>query len=239
MSKVRLVYMGFCLLFAIIVAKLFYLQIINPQFRSNSGYLNYSKLQAGRGKVLDRNGNPLVLNKPTYRLYAEPKNVKNKSELVEDISRVLELDEASIEARLDMTKDWVSLAQDLSQEQRNKIVKLGLKGVGFEEGMRRSYPEASLAAHVLGFVGKTEKGDNTGYFGIEGFYDKDLIGLPGFVTSERDLFGRLILLGNQEKIESEDGRDLTLTIDSSVQRIVKERLVKALETYKAKQGCVA
>ena len=85
---------------------------------------------------------------------------------------------------------------------------------------------------------KNQDGENVGYVGIEGYYDKDLGGFPGLIRSDRDLIGRPIFLGTQEKMDSENGRDLILTIDKSVQEIIKRKLIAGVEKYKAKEGCV-
>jgi len=74
--------------------------------------------------------------------------------------------------------------------------------------------------------------------GLEGFYDRDLRGLPGFVEMERDIIGRPILIGVQQRVEPENGRDLILTIDKTVQEISKKKLLEGLDLYKAKKGCV-
>ncbi|OGK26396.1 hypothetical protein A3D76_05250 [Candidatus Roizmanbacteria bacterium RIFCSPHIGHO2_02_FULL_37_9b] len=65
-----------------------------------------------------------------------------------------------------------------------------------------------------------------------------MFGLPGILKSDRDLLGRPILIGTQQKLDSENGRDLFLTIDKPVQEIIKTRLRKGLEKYKAKEGCI-
>ena len=108
---------------------------------------------------------------------------------------------------------------------------------GFKEEEARYYPEASLASHLIGFLGRDESNEALGYFGVEGYYDKDLAGLPGVIKSERDLYNKPIFNGNQERQGAEDGRDLILTIDKSVQHIMKEELRKGVELYKAKSGC--
>ena len=74
--------------------------------------------------------------------------------------------------------------------------------------------------------------------GLEGFYNRDLRGLPGFVETERDIVGRPILIGVQQRVEPENGRDLILTIDKTVQEISKMKLQEGLDLYKAKKGCV-
>lgn len=238
MSKLKLIFFIFIVFFVSIVARLFYLQVIASFNTSEGNYLNYNRITPQRGFVFDRNGKPLVLNQPSFRLFIEPKKIKNKKELIEEVDKVLAIGGATLEAKIDETKEWVAIQSGLTEEQKNKIAQKKISGIGFEDNSQRYYPESSLAAHLLGFVGKNKVGENIGYFGVEGFYDQDLIGLSGLMRIERDLFGRPILLGNQEKIESENGRDLTLTIDSSVQKIVKAKLTEGMERYRAKDGCV-
>lgn len=238
MTKLKLVFFFFIVFFALIIVKLFYLQVLSSFSSSNNNYLNYNKITPQRGFILDRNGKPLVLNQTSFRLYAEPKKVTDKAKLIVDVDKVLAIGETTLEAKIDETKDWVSIQSGLTEEQKNQLAKLNIKGIGFEDTSQRYYPESSLAAHLLGFVGKNKVGDSVGYFGVEGFYDQDLIGLSGLMKTERDLLGRPILLGNQENIQSENGRNLILTIDNSVQKIIKTKLAEGLEKYKAKEGCI-
>ena len=235
--KVRLVFFLFLFLFTAIIVKLFYLQVISPfQTNNSSGGLNI--INPERGIIYDRNMLPLVLNQAKYRLYAEPKKIDNKSELIDKISSTLEVEESTIEARIKDEKDWVSVITGLDTNSKKKIEELKLDGIGFEDEYHRYYPEASLSAHLLGFVGKNTDGENIGYFGLEGYYNKDLAGLPGLIKTERDLLGKYIFIGNQQKIEAENGRNLVLTVDKSVQEIAKSKLLAGIEKYKAKEGCI-
>ncbi len=238
MTKLKLIFFFFIVFFILIIIRLFYLQVVAPFNSADNNYLNYNRITPQRGIILDRNGKPLVLNQPSFRLYVEPQKIKDKQKLIEEVDKVLGIGEATLEAKIDQTKEWAAIQAGLTEEQKNQLAKLKIQGLGFEDNSQRYYPESSLAAHLLGFVGKNKDGENTGYFGIEGFYDQDLTGLTGLTKTERDLMGRPILLGNQEKIESENGRNLFLTIDNSVQKIVKTKLVEGLERYKAKEGCV-
>lgn len=197
-----------------------------------------NKLFPVRGRIYDQKNQSLVLNQNSYQLYAEPKKISDKDNFLHLLSQGLEVDEASVSAKLDMSKDWVAISGGLTQEQKDKIDKLNLKGIGFDYQTKRFYPEASLSAHILGFLGKDNQGEDIGRLGLEGFYDRDLRGLPGFVETERDIIGRPILIGVQQRVEPENGRDLVLTIDKNVQEISKRRLLEGIEKYKAKKGCV-
>ncbi len=205
---------------------------------SAQSYLKYKKITPSRGLIYDRNREILALNKKTYLLYLEPKRVKDLELVVEQLAQELQTEEASIEAKINTRLDWLKIADGISQQQKRAIERRKIVGIGFEEQTQRFYPEASLSAHLVGFVGKGSKGEPVGYGGVEGYYDQDLQGLLGFVKSERDPVGRPILVGDQERIDSENGEDLVLTIDKTVQNIVKTKLKSGVERYQAAQGCV-
>ena len=237
MSKMRLLLYIFVACLIVIVVRLFFIQILFASSYSVD-YTVTEKIEAERGKILDRNLDPLAINQTKYLLYVKPQEMKNKEELVAKIDEALHLGEATIEARINETKEWAAVANSVDKKMKEKIQELSLPGVGFEPQRERFYPEASLAAHLIGFVGKDENGRQLGYFGVEGYYDRDLAGLSGVLKSERDLFGRPIFSGDQEKVAAQDGRTVVLTIDKAVQLIIKKNLKNAVEQYKAKAGCV-
>lgn len=238
MIRNRLLLLLFAIFFVAIVCKLFYLQILHPAGSSVDNYLRTTTIYPERGNIYDRNHNPLVLNQNSYLLYAEPKKITDIADTATKLAAVLHVDEASIEAKIDPTKVWVSLQSGIEEDIKKNIDALHLNGIGFNYNMKRYYPEASLSAHLLGFVGKNTAGENVGYFGLEGFYDKDLKGIPGLVETERDLMGNPIFFGTQHRVEAENGRDLQLSLDKTVQKITKQKLKDGMDMYKAKSGCV-
>lgn len=238
MLRLHILFTFILSLFVIIVMRLFYVQVIASDTFASNDYLRTVRVDPVRGLITDRNGKPLVINETRYLLFAEPKNIEDKNDVAESLSSILEMEEASIEAQLDTDKLWVAISRDISQEQKERIAEKKIYGLGFDETSKRFYPEASLAAHLTGFVGRDDDGDAVGYFGIEGFYNKDLEGLPGILKSERDLFYNPIVVGTQDKIKGEDGRKIVLTIDAALQKISKDALVNAVNRYEAKSGCV-
>ncbi|MFH0773759.1 MAG: penicillin-binding protein 2 [bacterium] len=235
MTKLRLLFFGFLAVFCIVVVRLFYIQVLHPDLQHD--YLSTRKLQPERGKIYDRDGQPIVMNQILYHLFFEPQLIRDKEKTSLSIANILKIDEASISARIDPTKTWTSVIGGISKKDKDAILKLDLPGMGFDEQWSRYYPDASIAAHLAGFVGKNDDGIDVGRSGVEGFYDKDLGGLPGLIRSDLDLQGRPIFLGTQERIDPENGRDLYLTIDKSVQMLVKDKLSSGLEKYGAKEGC--
>jgi cell division protein FtsI (penicillin-binding protein 3) len=237
LTRIRLFLILFLFLFLIIFLRLFQLQILNHSSSKIFDYLAERKILPERGRIFDRLSNPLVLNNNSYLLYFEPKKINDPPQTIKKISTILEINEASLSSKFNKEKDWVAVTM-VTKEKKEEIEKLKISGLGFDYVLKREYPEASLAAHLLGFVGKNYQGEDIGYFGIEGYYNKDLSGLPGFIQSEKDLLGRPILIGKQEMVEPENGRDLILTIDKNIQGMIKEKLKKGMERYQAESGCV-
>jgi cell division protein FtsI/penicillin-binding protein 2 len=237
LTRIRFSLILFLFLFLIIFLRLFQLQILNHSSSKIFDYLAERKILPERGRIFDRLSNPLVLNNNSYLLYFEPKKINDPPQTIKKISTILEINEASLSSKFNKEKDWVAVTI-VTKEKKEEIEKLKISGLGFDYVLKRDYPEASLAAHLLGFVGKNYQGEDIGYFGIEGYYNKDLSGLPGFIQSEKDLLGRPILIGKQEMVEPENGRDLILTIDKNIQGMIKEKLKKGIERYQAESGCV-
>lgn len=238
MNRIRVLFYFFSLLLFAILIKLFFIQILASEKYTSNNYLQTQKILPLRGEIFDTNNQPLALNKTTYQLVAEPKLIKEKTDLVKAIDNIVHIGEATLEAKIDMSKVWVPIIGNVSKEDRDRLAKMKIPGLEFNEEMKRFYPEGSMSAQLVGFVGKTDNGEDQGYFGLEGFYQKDLAGLPGVLKTERDLLGNPIVIGVQEKLNGDDGRNLVLTIDKNVQRIAKSHLKDGMKKYGASQGCV-
>src|SRR3972149_10684521 len=157
--KIKFIFLLFIAFYLAIIIRLFFLQVIYSP-TNKSEYLKTNKLYPVRGRIYDQKNQSLVLNQNSYQLYIEPKKINDKDKLLHLLSESLEVEEASISAKLDMSKYWVAITGGLTQEQKDKIDKLNLKGIGFDYQTKRFYPEASLSAHVLGFLGKDNQGED-------------------------------------------------------------------------------
>lgn len=118
---------------------------------------------------------------------------------------------------------------------REAIVELqgtNLRGIAFREVPVRAYPEGTLAAHALGFLREVD-GTLRGEYGIEGGLDPLLRGAAGVSSSERDVAGRLISVGESELVLPEHGADVVLTIDRVLQTIAEDIARRGRATYKA------
>jgi len=133
---------------------------------------------------------------------------------------------------------WASLQHKVPRSEKEKIENLKISGLGFDEELDRFYPEASMAASLLGFVGKDKSGQDKGYFGLEGYYDLELKGRPGILTQEKDVANNPILFGSFFNQEKQDGNTLVLHLDRAVQFMVENKLKEGIDKYKAKSGYV-
>jgi len=236
------------------------------QAKAEKQYLRDIELLPKRGEILASDGFPLVTNQTAYLMFANPKEISDAQLISQKIQPILDLsDIATLSAQLlpdynpetfsketelklkereikltekisQMDLDWVLLGRKLKQSQKDEIEKLNIKGLGFSDEIAREYPEGSMSSHLLGFVGLDDFGRDTGYFGLEGFYNRQLKGRLGVSKEETDAKGNPILLGDFGEIGESPGRTLKLTIDRSVQKTAEEELRKSIELYQAKAG---
>ncbi|KKU28421.1 MAG: Peptidoglycan glycosyltransferase [Candidatus Amesbacteria bacterium GW2011_GWA2_47_11b] len=195
---------------------------------------SFLELPSPRGEILSSDGFPLVTNKEAYLFYVNPKQFVFSPKL----NQILP---ASASARLSAIPDnlsWYLIARYLSTPVRDQIQDLKLTGVGFEPDPDRYYPEASSSAHFLGFVGQDASGRPQGYFGLEGYYNRQLTGTPGKLVQEKDALNRPILIGDQNLLLPQPGSTLTTSIDRTLQFIAYQKLSAALTRYSAVSGTV-
>ena len=239
-------FFAFCLL-----ARLFYWQVIRgPELQTKAGrqHETTTYLKAKRGDVLDSEGNVLAGTKNLYNLFVyKPQLEINQVELINKISPLITPDpESTAESsmqdyllkRISLESNWVSLKHYLSPEEKQSIENLKIQGIGFDDEFVRYYPEASMAAQTLGFVGQDIAGQEQGYFGIEGYFDRQLKGRSGKIRTEIDAKGNPILVGNYQFLKSIEGRSITTTIDRKIQYLTENLLKDGIAKYQASAGNV-
>lgn len=225
--------------FLCISGRLFYWQIVEGASLQQAGQDQYGTtvtLTPQRGEILASDNFPLVTNRLSYLIFANPKEIKNPNTTAEILSPILQEDSATISALLSLNKFWISLSPDANYLAKNKIDTLKIPGVGFAENYTRLYPEASMAAQLLGFVGKDNNGNPKGYFGLEGYYDGLLKGRPGIATEVDDAFGRPVLSEINENSGKADGSSLKLYVDRTIQYIVEQKLQEGITKFGADAG---
>lgn len=170
-------------------------------------------------------------NELDFESYESSESAEMISDLKQQRKKVLDED---IYKKINEDLQYVLLNRKIDLATKQRLEKLELKGLGFEETSLRFYPEGSSSAHLLGFVASDAYGEEAGYFGLEGFYNGELKGKKGLLTQERDALGLPILIGKFLVQEAKSGKTLTLSLDRTIQHIVEEKLKIGIEKYGAK-----
>ncbi len=243
MWRQRAVFGLFSAAFLLIVFRLFYWQIIKgPSLAEAASEQYYFKLllPALRGEIQSQDGSPIVSNKKAYLVFAEPQKIKDTREFSKKVAEILKLDAQEIEDRLRVPNAvWAPLKNKVDEIEAAQLKSFQYPGLGFEKEGKRYYPESSMAAHIVGFVGKDVSGNDAGYFGLEGYYDQALKGKSGLLVQEKDARGLPIVLGGSKRIPAEDGQNLKLYVDRTIQFIADQYLKKGILKYGAKSGIIA
>ncbi len=230
----------------VIIGRLFYLQVIQFSYyeaEANKEHTGKFSILASRGEIYAQNANgdiaPLVLNEPAYLVYADPRYVKDPQKIEDTMRRVAGGNMVSgFETSIrDTARQYVVLAKQINSQQAELIKSADLDGVGMQQYDKRVYPEGTLAAQVLGFV----NGDGEGQYGIEQGFDKDLAGTPGLLKAVTDVHGIPLSVGQGGNVEipAQNGKDLVLGIDRSIQSYAQQALKAGLDRVHATKGSVA
>ncbi|MHB8991841.1 MAG: peptidoglycan D,D-transpeptidase FtsI family protein [Chloroflexota bacterium] len=188
-----------------------------------------------RGDILDRDGHPLAISVMYHSLYAYPPSVKDQAAAASTLSRLIGEPSEAIQAKLQSGgNSAVVIKRKLPAEVSTKIANLDLPGIFLQREPFRGYPEGSIAAQLLGFVGK----DFKGLASLELSLDRELGGEPGLLDAERDTIGGEIAIGRRELVPPRDGSDAILTIDRAIQRMVERELASALKEFKGRGGFI-
>ncbi len=251
-------FLGFILTsFALIVMRLFYWQVIKHTELEAVAQAQYQRtyLQSGqRGEIYFADGQPLVTNQEVYRLFAQPHLIPKDelaslaqilaqtiiqgqtNQLITNLGEEQKNLEHSLLQKLTKPKiKWVSLYQPINSETKIAIEALNHPYLGFDQYFQRYYPEASLAAQLVGFVGKNSQGEDVGYFGLEGGMHQELKPRSREENLTADAKG-VALEATVLEAEQLDGRNVTTSIQRSVQYSLEKHLRQGIEQYGAKAG---
>jgi len=259
---------GIFFLIILIVGQLFYIQIIQHNYYLQKGLEQRAvsqEVEPERGRIFalaSENGQelyPLAINKVYYEVSVNPSKITRPQNVTDILVEILELDEAEVLSKIKKENRYYELiAKDVSREKVEELksafelLKLDINkdtsddeqlktteevGVNFIKNVLRFYPDKEIGAHILGFLGYGEDGySRVGKYGLEGYFEKELAGFSGQIIGETDVQGGLLADNAGQPVE--DGADLILTIDRTVQYTACKALEKAVVRYDAQSGSV-
>jgi len=242
--RVRFVYVAtfFCLWVAAIAFRLGWLQIVrHSEFVKRAAEQQQRTFEVAprRGVLYDRNLRELAMTVSVDSVYAEPSEIgDNRQEVAAMLAKIVHADpldhfttEQQILARMNASRHFAWVARKLDPDTAERVRELNLKGIYFQKEFKRFYPNADLAAHVLGYVGT----DDAGLGGLESEFDEELHGTPGHMLTALD--AKRHALGSEES-EPMPGENLVLTIDSNIQYMAERVLDEQVAKVKALHGTI-
>ncbi len=246
--RIRAVWAVFLLAAAVLIWRLAVLMLYQHDFYtalSAGSHEFYNNLFPSRGTVYIQDARskeeyPLAMNKDFFLLYADTRAIKNNETAEKTAEKLAEIfqydDEKKIAVYLALNKrtdPYEPIENKIEEKTAEQIKSLNLPGLNFVRRPARYYPEGNLASTVIGFLGKDSQGNDIGRYGVEGYWQKELAGSGGFLSGVKAAVGGIIPLAGWSLKQAEDGADILLTIDRTLQYQACERLSEARENYGA------
>ncbi|MEN6387211.1 MAG: penicillin-binding protein 2 [Phycisphaerales bacterium] len=218
-----------------VAARCFYLQNYQKEYYQQISFKaqksNFTQ-QPKRGAILDCRGRILAASYVTDVIFAEPRTVeiKQAAKVISEITSVSsnEITKAILTSR---NEGYAPVVSDIKLNEEDRKLISEIDGVGIESKWKRYYPLGRVAAHVVGFTGT----DGKGLAGLELGYDEVLKGIPGGGSFYSDSARRPVKLNSFAGF-AQDGCDVVLTIDSTIQEITRTALQKKVIEYQAHSG---
>jgi len=235
--RARLVLAALVGTFVLLAMRSVYLQALKTDFLQEKGEERYSRvleIPATRGRILDRNGEALAVSTPVKSIWAIPSDVEMSAKQRARLAALLAMTPAELDRKLaDPSRDFVYVKRQVAPDVAQAVEALGIKGLAQHQEFRRYYPGGEVTAHVVGFTGV----DDAGQEGVELAHQDTLGGRAGSRRVIKDRLGRIV--EDVESIRSgQDGADLTLSIDSKIQNLAFGALKAAVARNRAKAGGV-
>ena len=224
--------------------RLYDLMVINYGYYSDLALRNQTrttKVTAQRGVIYDRNMNVLACSKSVENIYLDPHELKQSkadvSRISEELGDILGLDPEWIKTQAsDMKMRYKQIAARVDEETAGKVRRFinenKISGIHIEPNTQRYYPQNTLAAQVIGFTNAS----NTGTEGIEAYYNAFLEGTAGRVITTKGNNEMDMPFSYEKYINSQQGCDVILTLDTTVQACLENQMQSAIARYDIQNG---
>lgn len=249
-AEIRFVAVAFLIIMLTVVIRLVVLQIFSHSFYTTLATSKHElseKVHSHRGTIYFEDSRsaqlfPVAVNRPYFQVYAVPAQVPS-DQVVSTTDRLLGFlsttttnERQDIMDRLRKPKSLYQLLErKVTEETATAINQAHLLGIYTTPQELRYYPEGTLGASVLGFCSNNNNDQQTtvGQYGIEGYWNSELAGKNGFVSGEASASGNWITLAGRTIIPAQEGSDLVLTIDRTLQFTACQRLAEGMREYGA------
>lgn len=234
--RTRLILIVLLIGFLALIGRAVYLQGVNKNFLRMKGEARYSRvinLNSNRGKITDRNREPLAISSPVESVAMNPREADISSQQMQRLTKLLGMKHADLQKKFNEDREFVYLKRQLSPETAEKVLRLDIPGVFLQREYRRYYPYGEETAQLLGITNLDDKGQE----GIELAFNEHLAGVDGSRRVLKDRRGNII-----EGVESirtpQEGQDIVLALDRNIQYLAYRALGEAMHEHRAKAGAV-
>ncbi|MFT6765683.1 MAG: cell division protein FtsI (penicillin-binding protein 3) [Alteromonas naphthalenivorans] len=231
-ARTALVFFLFCSLFCIGIINLYTLQIKQHTFFTDLGHQQYYVTQTSyppRASILDRNKNPLALNKETLSAFMLPRMIKEKTGFKRFLKK--NFPEAHERFIKKPNAQFAYIKRKISHKEKKLIEQSGITDIHFLNEPSRFYP-----IEAAGLLTGMTNIDNKGLFGIELILNEQLTGKPTTTVLEKDARSGHFYFSKQKETKGIDGAPVELTIDGNLQFLVQEELTQAAQKFGSTQG---
>lgn len=213
-----------------------YIMLMKDEEYQNKAYEQQTRdrlITPKRGSILDRNGVGMAVTESVSSVSVIHAQIKDKEATATALSEILELDYDDVLEDIEERVALKRIKTKVDNETAAEIRALELPGVMIDEDIERTYPYCTLAANVIGFVGK----DNQGIIGLESKYEEYLKGKAGKILTQTDSKG-LRVSDAEERVEPISGDNLVTSIDVVIQQYAEQEIKAAVEAKGAKSGLI-
>jgi cell division protein FtsI/penicillin-binding protein 2 len=201
----------------------------------------YEDLVPKRGEIFAKDGSgyyPVAVNKDLSLAYAVPREVEDPRSEARDLAGILQVDENELLGKLSQSDGWYAVIKHkVENSQVEEIKRRDIKGIYFSPETERFYPAGNFASQVVGFVGSDGQ-KTVGRYGLEAYWNEELQGRPGSLEQERDTGGRWISIADKQLKPAQDGANLYLTLDHTIQYRAEMAIKKSVEKFQADRGTI-
>ncbi len=212
------------------------LHLLESEFlesRADAQQVHEARIVARRGRILDRNGQPLAVSAPADSFWADPGSLEELRPYLPRLAQAFGGTAEQLEQRLERARgrEFVWLKRSLPPGRSQAVIDLNAPGLQVRREYRRYYPAGEIAGHLVGFAGIDENGQE----GLELAFDSWLKGKDGRKQVIRDRLGRQVRdIAGISPLER--GRDLRLGLDLRIQYLAHAELKDAVERHDARSG---
>ena len=229
--------------FGTAIVRIGYLQLIKGselQRLAVDQQLADTELPAKRGTIYDTNGKILAASSTVWKVVLAPVYFENDEErriVAKGLSSILDVDEETVFEKAQQRSYYVEIKRQIESETREEVLEFmdqlaevhQIYGVIYMlDDYKRIYPCDDLASSVIGFTGA----DGQGLEGIEAQYDEVLAGSPGRLVTAIDAVGTAMPFEYSQNIPAEDGGNVIMTIDETIQSIAERYMLQGIEDHK-------